>query len=260
MILITAYQQVKLTRENIVNFRNNFKGFASQCPIVVVTTSESDVGFKKLEDEFENVYVIEFKNSPGSSNCKWYTFKDPNNKPISWVHEFLPPRILMSIEKGLKMGLELGCNKVLHLHSDTSWQVSHEKNLNDSFDMLDEYMLMGDRSIKDCNSGPLPYGLHFHPEGLFFNLKKCKEYNNYGLSYSKIFSLDSSFRSHNYYAPSALIGQYALWCITNQNIIDTSIDIPDEYWGNVKIIFERDYHGTFNHGITNRSGKQPVGK
>jgi len=101
MIIITTYQQVELVRENIANFRNNFKGYFSTCPIVIIPSSEQEVGFNKLPKEFENVHVINFFDAPGSANCTWYDFQDPNRRPINWHHAFLPPRIFMSIEKGL---------------------------------------------------------------------------------------------------------------------------------------------------------------
>lgn len=260
MILITAYQQTKMTRDNIINFRKEFNGYFSKCPIVIVTTSETEVGFSKLQNEFDDVHVINFNDAPGSSSCSWYTFKCPNAGPINWKHEFIPPRIFMSMEKGLHKALELGYNKVLHLHSDTFWMGSHETNLNELFEESDDYMLTADRSILDCGSGPLPEGLHFHPEGMFFNLEKCQQHNDYGLSFSKMFTDEIDFMSHNYYAPSALIGQYALWCITGINMLDDSEEIPQAYWDNVKINIDRSYHGTFSHGMLNFKGCQPYGQ
>lgn len=260
MIIITTYQQLKLTKDNILNFRNKFTGYFSTCPIVVITTSEDDIGFKKLEQEFENVYVIEFNDAPGSSTCNWYDFDPYNGKYRSWIHRFIVPRIFMSIEKGLKKALELNYTKVLHLHSDTFWQVSYESKLNKLFEELDNYMIMGDISISDDKAGPTPDGIHFHPEGLFFNLAKCIENSNYGLSYSTIFTHDSEFKSHNYCSPEALIGQYAAWCIDKVNIMDKSQCLSNNYWKNVKILLKRDYHGEFEHGLVNLKGKQPRGK
>ena len=114
-IIITAYKQIKLCQETIINFRNNFK-VLNQNPIIVVSTSEVDCGFKEFEKSFPNVYVIRFYKA----------------NPIERVfHDdlWLVRRILTSIRLGFLKLDKLNVKYALHLHSDTSWNASKENVL-----------------------------------------------------------------------------------------------------------------------------------
>jgi len=63
--VITAYKQKNLVEENILRIQNEYKTL-NEAKIIIVTTSEVDVGFKALEQKYKNVIVIEYPDAPGS--------------------------------------------------------------------------------------------------------------------------------------------------------------------------------------------------
>jgi len=228
--LITAYKQKDLCEKNIENIKEMFQ---ENCKIVIVSTSEDDIVFKELE-KYENVSVIEFKDAP----------------PYEGDFCSLTKRILLSIEIGLKKLTELNVDYCLHLHSDTFWDANKKNILVDTFNdlIINDYLIIGDIDVLcDCVMA-IPQNTHFHPEGLFINIKYS---NEIGYSYfSNIFN-DSGFLSHNFCSIEALISQYAIYCLSGENILTVNTYIPIIYFEKVKINLRRGYHGVFESGLIN---------
>lgn len=235
--LITAYKQVELVEENIKRIQS-YKHL-NNSKIVVVTTSEVDVGFKKLES-YNNVHIIENKEVP--------EYTDLGTLSI---------RIYNSIQKGLFLLKDYDVDVCLHLHSDTYWSFDKEKKLlNYLYEVYNNnYLFSGDLDIHCEESSPLPKGVHFHPEGLIFNVSECYKYG-YGFTFDKIWDDSYGFKSHNYKSPEALLGQYAIFLLTKENIINKSKEIPKLYFDKVKVRNKRTYHGEFNDGLVNIKTKQ----
>lgn len=235
--LITAYKQIELVRENINRIRNNYK-ILNNSDIIIVTTSEEDIGFKSLE-EYENVHVIEYKNAP-----PMLSFCD------------LSKRIFNSIQFGLYMAKELEIDCVLHLHSDTYWEIHKENILFNYMNIVldDNLLFSGDIDIHCEFNSPIPPNIHFHPEGIIFNIKECLKYG-YGFTFDRIWKNDG-FISHNICSPEALIGQYAIFCLSSENVIKSTDVIPYIYFQKIKIRNYRTYHGIFDDGLINLKTKQ----
>jgi len=246
--LITCYRQLEYTCMNINQIRSlkNFK----YSPIFVVSTCE-DPGFRVLEKSFKNVHVIEYRNAPNEDN--WFflpTIQD------SWRNRFLPPRILFSIQNGIRLSFCHGINRLIHLHSDTYWEIEKENSLIDIFEELTDYSIIGDLSCNEENTNTTPKGVCLHPEGLFFNLERCFKHG-YGFHFWKIFKEELGFKTHNYGAIEPLLGQSLHWFLTDKNILTKDDKIEELYTKELKIIMKRDYHGIFDHGLVNLPGKQP---
>ena len=251
--IITAYKQLRLTEQNVLNIRNNYNHLNS-CPIIIVSTSEEDIGFDSISEKHDNIYVIKFFDAPGSLKNSWYNFKP--HEYNCWRGNFLPPRILMSIEKALVLARSLGMKKALHLHSDTMWDANREDFLLEAIEKLDNYTLMGDAHSRD-DGDPL----YVHPEGLFFNIEKCYDCG-YGFTFSSIFKDDSAFKIDNYHGTEASVALYLAWCLTGKNIYITKKNkhlIPDEYKKEFSINLYRGWHGAFPHGMINLPQEQPDG-
>ncbi len=253
--VITAYNDVCSTEKNIRRIRKEYKKF-NNSDIIIVTTAQINVGFKELEDCYSDVHVIEFLDAPGNPACDWWASPpcypgEPERAYISWGHEFLPPRILLSAEKGLAKAFELGNSVALHLHSDTYWQSSHEYELIREVEKMGRFGLMLTADIskdeEDSIRGQclLPEGLHLHPEGTIIDLRS--RYRNF----SQIYIEASGFKSHCYGSSEALWGQWAVWCVTQKNILSWEDRIPQEYYQKVWLRSNRTYHGVFPFGLVN---------
>lgn len=229
--LITAYKQINLVEENIIRIKN-YKNLSDSI-IVIVTTSEIDIGFKNLE-KYENVFVIEYKDAV----------------PCDGILN-LTKRIFNSIQKGMYLMKDLFVDVVLHIHSDTYWDENKENILINNFNDVinNNYLFSGDIDIH-CESGaPIPKDIHFHPEGLIFNMNECIKYN-FVFTLGELWD-NNEFKSHNYGSPEALIGQFAIFCLSGENIISLNQTIPEIYFSKVKIRNYRTYHGTFSDGLIN---------
>ena len=228
--LITAYKQKDLVIENIKRIQS-YKLF-DKPKIIVVSTSEVDLGFKEIE-QYENVHFIDFKDAPKMSSRA--------------TKEFVQ-RILFSIRLGLIKAKELNIEKILHLHSDTYWDPEKENNLYNIFLHLSNYMLICDICIGEDASVANGKKIHIHPEGLFFNIKECYKYG-YGFNFDKIWC--SEFNCENMASPEGLLGFYAIYCLSNKVIMDFNTEIPQIYYDKIKFLMLRDYHGIFDHGLCN---------
>ncbi len=258
--VITAYQQVNLVLRNIKRIREEYPDNFNNCPIIIVSTSETDF-FTPYINLYKNVFFIHFDNAPGNDSYvgsyeSRILFK---NKEPNWRYEFLPPRILISIQKGLEFATGLTCKYALHLHSDTFWHPKKIINLYRELIILENYLFIGDLSapneISSCKNQVLPPKMHFQPEGLLFNLEKSNE-----IGFSKFENIwsDNNFMSHNFGSIEALISQYSIYCLTEKlNIVNSYNDkIPSIYFNVIKIRTIRTYHGKFNSGLVNLNMSQ----
>jgi hypothetical protein len=230
--LITAYKQIELVEQNIIRIKNYKK--LSNSIIVVVSTSEIDIGFKKLE-RYENVFVIEYMDAI----------------PCNDLMLNLAKRIFNSIQKGLLFMKDLSVEVVLHLHGDTYWDENKENNLLFNFNDVinNNYLISGDIDIHSEYNPLIPKNIHFHPEALIFNIKECIKYN-YGFTLGELWD-NKEFKSHNYASPEALIGQSLIFYLSGENIISPNQKIPQIYFEKVKIRNYRTYHGVFPDGLIN---------
>ena len=117
-IIITAYQQVELVERNLKRIRYEYPEEICNSPVIIVTTSEISL-FDHLVNIYSNTYVINFKNAPGNASQieHFQSRKNPAGDYLNWRQEFLPPRILISIQNGLEKAIELQCEFAFHLHS-----------------------------------------------------------------------------------------------------------------------------------------------
>jgi hypothetical protein len=261
--IITAYLQLALVEQNIQRIRNEYK-FLNNSPIVVVSTAEQDPGFAQLYEKYEEVYVIRYPDAPGSTGSTFKSRPNPAGNYISWRHEFLPARILLSLQKGVEFCRDvIGVDKVLHIHSDTHWKASKEQNLVEDISILDKAMIIADTSEAEESSSQLskilPPMMHLHPEGLMLNLSKCSD-NGYAFTFDKIFDQKSGFESHNFGSLEALLAQYAIYCLSGKNITKYDDVLPDEYFQNIYFRCCRPYHCETEYGLINLSGTQEDGK
>lgn len=237
--IITAYKQIDLCINTIDMIRNSY-GLLKESPIIIITTSEEDIGFKELEDTDDNIYIIEYKDAPPYIAVDYLG--------ISNYGVQLSKRILLSLQKGLYKAKELNIDVCLHLHSDTYWQSDKIYNLIKYMqDVYDNKLLFsGDLSLDDKNS-PISEGIHFEPEGLIININESIKYNF--INFENIWS--SKFRTHNFGSIEAMIGQFALWCLSGEYLLSKDI-IPNIYKEKIRVRSTRPIHGVFEDGFVNQ--------
>jgi hypothetical protein len=258
--VITAYQQVELVKRNVTRIRREYPELICNAQIIVVSTSQEDM-FSSVLSGYKDVHFIHFNNSPGSEKADFQSRKNSNNSFLNWRHEFLPPRIMISIQKGLEKALSLGMDSALHLHSDTYWEPKKINGLLDEIQEINEILFKGDLSypneIASQRKKITPKGIHFQPEGLLFNINFCKEYGF--MNFENIWK-DRNFKSHNFGSIEALIGQWAIYCLSNhkKNILNFSDVIPCIYKKLVKVRTVRGYHGKFKSGLINLNLSQEI--
>jgi hypothetical protein len=112
----------------------------------------------------------------------------------------------------------LDCETCRHLHSDTYWRPDRIGFLLDEIAARSRYTFAGDLSFSKEQSFRRSYGtsppwVHFQPEESHFNLSAC-EACGFGFGFSRIREEDSGFAPHNFGSIEALIGQYAVSCLT----------------------------------------------
>lgn len=269
-ILITAYQQVDFAEQQINYIRNQYK-VLNDIPIIIVTTSEIDVGFKKLE-KYKKVYVVELKNAPGSEGSKFVTKSNPPcaDPPGGyWRYCYLAARILYAMQHGFWTARTLEITELVHLHTDTYWEADKEMNLvNDLINVRDEKLLfIGDVPTPVEVHKKLPPEISFCPEGMVFNLKECYQYR-YGFTFDDIYKTQNSqdklvngkqFYCTDYMSFETLSGQYAIWCLAKQNIFGPDSKVPQIFRDKVKTRLLRTHHGKFESGLINIETHQPKG-
>jgi|GEM_PF-1566924 len=242
--IITAYKQIDLCTNTINMIRKDY-GILKTSPIIIVTTSEEDIGFKELENINDNIFVIENKDVPRCTPV--------NYLGIEHYGFNLSKRILISLQKGLDKAIELNLDVIIHLHSDTYWQ-------SNKIDILTEYLkdvyenkllFSGDLSLIDVDS-PITRDIHFEPEGLIINIKESVKCGF--AKFENIWAGD--FNSHNYGSIEAMIGQFAVWCLSKQTILSNE-PLPKIYREKVKIRQTRPCHGIFEDGLVNQKIIQP---
>lgn len=242
--LITAYQTVDLVEENLKRIRGEYT-ILNNCPIVIVSTSEEDVGFSSLVEKYKNVYFINFSNAPPITIDSYRGFRH--------VQIGLGMRIFGSMELGMKKLIELDCDTIIHFHGDTYWVSEKENYLHQYAKELYESnaLLSGDLCEED-GDGRLPNHTRFHPEALLINLKNA-ETTGY-INLSEIFK-DDNFVSDHWGCIEGLIAQFARYKLDGGTIFhDTKL--PQIYYRNLLSRNIRPYHGHFDDGLVNIPIKQ----
>lgn len=267
-ILITAYQEIDRTENNIIRIRNKY-GKYKNIPIIVITTSEIDIGFKKLE-QYSDVHVIEFKNAPGSKGSNFVTKSRyyPNVPGGEWRFKYIAARILFSMKLGIQRAAELNIKALLHLHSDTYWEEGKLDNLEIDFDRIlsKNLLFIGDLSADFTRDKWLPYGTMFCPEGIVFNVDKCisTSYYNFDKIYEGPNRDNEWINKEEFYCPDypsieKLLGGWAHFIFTGKSLTCYEDRVEQEYLNNVDIRSIRVNHGRFDYGLVNFPGTQPFG-
>lgn len=248
-ILITAYKHPDLVESNIKRIRETYN-ILNDSQIVVVTTSEEDVGFYNMIKKYKDVHLIEFKDAPPYEPI-WY---GTSNQKSGWNYGIsLSKRIFLSIEKGLDLIDNLNCDVCLHIHSDSYWETDKEQILYNLMKKVyeDKLLFSGDLCIDDLNSSVTKNTL-FQPEGLIINIDMAKKYNFNKLS--RIW--DGEFISNNWGSIEMLIGQFAEFCLSGKLICDKNTEHSELYNQKINIRLTRTYHGNFENGLVNMKIKQ----
>jgi hypothetical protein len=256
--IVTAYKQIDLVKQNIERIRFKYQSSLKDSPIIVVSTSETPVGFEELDKQYKNINFIPYPNAPGSIDHKGMPSPD-NSKAggyVSWRHEFLPRRILFSIQLAMQVSDFIGVKKIIHLHSDTYIHENYEYKLLNHIKLLDDYMVLADLALDEEASSPLPPLMHWQPEGLMLNLEKCKKCG-YGFRFNTLYKGKSWFQTHNWGSLEAILAQAAVKALTGKDILSKNDVIPQEYYDNVYFKDKRTHHGMFPTGLVNIPGGQP---
>ncbi len=267
--LITAFQQIDLTRKNIERIRNEYK-FLHNCDIIVVTTSPQDVGFDTLATDFKNVHVINFRDAPGTEGS---TFVTKSNAPSQdmpggiWRYNFLAARILYSMKKGLVKAKELGLDAILHLHSDTYWQSDKESILvAEMYNVIDDNLLFsGDCAESFERHKRIPPNMNFCPEGIIFNVGMCirtgfsdfeKIYEGPNKNFE--FVNKDEYWCKDYVGIEIILGTWAMWRLCGKNMLDVNDEVPELFRRKVKCRSVRAHHNSFPDGLVNLPQTQPT--
>lgn len=286
--LITAYKQIGLVEQNILRIRDDYKHL-NKSPIIIVTTCEYDIGFIELEYKYNDVYVIEYPNAPNPNNkiSKSNTTLTSKDKFIEskapvfdwadrgendgfvpgtrWRYEYIAARILLSMRLGFIKSFDLGIKTLLHLHSDSWWETSHEENLIRDIEKVrgENLLFYGDIS-EALDNGRWEPGFLFCPEGIIFNLDVCKRIG-YGFNFDEIYfnndntngilNNNKQFFCSDFSSTEPLLSEFALWKLTGKNYYEYDI-IPNEYYNKVKVRMRRPFHGNFSSGLCNKETKQ----
>lgn len=250
--VITAYDQVDFVKDNINRIRSEYPKVISNSPIIIITTHEDDL-FSNALIQFKNVYLIHYKDAPGNKDNKTYISKLSQGERKNWRGEFLPIRILTSLQLGIEKANSLNLKRILHLHSDTYWKPEKIDKLLLDIKLSSDYLIIGDLSIEpelsSIKNNVIPPFFHFQPEGLMINIEKAIKTGFY--KFDEIWKKDSLFQTHNYMAIEAIIGQYAHFSLTNKCIVKKTDIVTKEYYKQVKVRTIRNYHGIFNSGLVN---------
>ena len=255
-ILITAYENVEQTLSNIKHLRSFLNW-----PIVVVSTSHKP----EIIDAFNNLQytqgvqplLVKCIDAPGNPNYEWASPKiahtdngEVEQKYVSWRHEFIPPRIFLSMQIGFNLLLEMGCNIALHLHSDTFWNNTPEalKQLEEECnEVYRARAMIWDLCIEDSGNN-----IHPHPEAIIADLEFLREkgiLNLFGI-YS------GGFEHYNWGSPESLLGSWCYFNFFDKPILSPNQETRITFRDYFKARCKREYHGQFTH-ITNIAGTQP---
>lgn len=248
-ILITAYENVEQTLQNILHIRKNFTSI-NKCQIVVISTTEK----QSVKEAFTNLLYREglqplivkvLDNVPGNPGCNWE--RPEWETAINWRHRYLGGRIFKSLSVGWNLLYDLDIEIVYHLHSDSFIKPQYEPQLlNEIYDLQHDFMGIWDICIED--TGNLN---HIHPEGMNLNIQKCRENN-----ILDIFDcFNCSYKTWNPGSIEAVIGTFVNYCLCGR-----SVKIDEEcsqlYYQEFVVRTKRSYHGDFEH-IINLGGVQP---
>lgn len=253
-IVMTCYENTKQVLDNIRHIRN-FKELKDS-PICVVSTTDKD----NIEKEFVNLSYAElvqpliiniWKTAPGNKDGIKIS-KIENLNTISWRHKFLPSRILLSMERGINLLRNYKVKYVLHIHSDTF--IKNSQWIIEETRWLSRGVLgFGDLCLED-NGDYAPYGVHFHPESLTFNIDECSKLGI--LEFSNIFyDFTHQFKHYNFFSIESLMGCWINYCISKNCIMGPQDNCSSEFYDKFWVRCKRPYHGDFEH-ILNLEGVQ----
>jgi hypothetical protein len=251
------FEQVELVKQNINNIRS-FK-YLKDSFILVASTSPKQGFLENFSDIYDNYNQISFVQMTwmdGNNDPRMYA-SNPNQR-VSWRQEFLPKRILISMDKCLDLLYTIKSDVVLHLHSDSFWKPTAELQLLKETDWLmnNNGLFVGDLSDEGedyaTKTKTLRQGLHYQPEALLINLR---ERERLGYKFSKVYDPEGGFQPHNHTCIEAIFGELACFCLNGTNILSYNDIPPPEYYAKVKPRCQRGYHGDWNH-LINLPGMQ----
>lgn len=248
--LITAFENVEQTLQNIRHIRGFPRLDRSQICVVSTTENESVI------DRFNNLLYTEglqpliikvIKEAPGNSTNPW---EPPKQDYISWRHKWLGPRILKSFDVGFNLLYESGVDVALHLHSDTFWKPDAETQLIEEIEHIkpNSYKCAGywDLCIEDNG-----LGLHPHPEGQVLDIGFLKHMGI--LPFSDCYK-DDNFVHWNWGSVESLIANWCHYKLTNRCLEE--FEKPKQIFLNMfKVRMTRPYHGDWSH-LVNLGGVQ----
>lgn len=239
-VVITAYKQW----ENCIR---QIKSIPNGIPIIIVSTAEDcSIFYDNMGDYFtdSNVFFIPLEDSPGNPKCNWWISPPRRELYPSFRAEFLPPRILYSMEFGFKKAIEIGCEFALHIHSD----------IFKDYTLIDQEIERTKDKVAliDCNSHEelepkrgsyIGCGTHWMPENQLINLKKAQEIGYINLS--KIYDKNTNFRYHDPSCIEGLFGLWAYYCLTGKNAITPKEILDPIFYDQFQVRCIRNHHGDF---------------
>ena len=240
--ILTCYKNLSMIKQSVERIRS-YKELGKSL-IYIISTSEEHFGLEDLTDYKNKIFAETWLDAPGNP---YSTYKSkPNSIPyLNFRHEFLPPRILLSLQKGIEWTRDHNIEKVCHIHPDGYFK--NEKMPIERFERLDQYTMIGDGCSQDVNT--IDHRLFFHPENLFLNIEDL-----YGIhhTFDEVFlysDKETSFRSHNYSSVESLVGNYLHYSICNRSILTIDDPIDRCYLNSILIDVVRPYHGDFGDFI-----------
>lgn len=255
--LITMFEQSELVRQNIANLRK-FSHLGNSL-ILVVSTSPKEGFLKQFDDLYKNDNNLAFLQMNwmyGNDDPRMYSMN--REERIAWRQEFLPKRILTTMDKCLDLLHCIKFDVVMHIHSDSFLKPSAESVFLSEIDWLmrNDGLFAADLSDEgedfSYKTKSLQPCLHWQPEAMCINLN---ERERLGYKFSKVYDETSGFIPHNYMSIEAIFGELACYCLNGKNILTYEDIPPDEYCKKVLVRGQRSYHGEYFH-LTNFPGMQ----
>lgn len=256
--LITTYKQAKEVKDSIVRIRNYPK--LNDVPIICVSTAVEDIFKNFTTDGF---YPIHFKNAPGNPDTNFISksYDYHPNPVVVWRDAYLAARIILSMRLGFLKAEELGCDTVIHLHSDGYWEDNKLDFLIETGNLLldQNRVFYADRSRSCEFNNLLPALMHFHPEGSIFNLVEARKYN-YGFNFDEIYDTPNTtkeiidlnqFYTLHFGRTESLFSTWLLWCLTKKGVLKPTDLVDSIYYDKIHAGMVREPWGHHPHGLVN---------
>lgn len=251
--LITAYQQLELTRDNVDRIRNQYK-VLKDVPIIIVSNSQEECGFNSIVEQYENIYYLHQTDAP-YNNPGYITYRDHYYNII--------PRVFMAMQRGSEIAESIGLDIIVHIHSDTYYKPEYEQILLNTFNECKDFMVICDLSqcMIDIIDRDTPHCLAWHPESMFINIKRCRELG-YIFCFEDFLSGKYDFDLLNYTTIETIFGEIALNIVTGRTVKDIRSsqdrdEVLRDFQKFFKIGLTRYPHGDFPNGLVNLHGQQP---